>query len=69
MEYEELVKRINELARKNKECGLTADEEAERKSLREDYMSRIRQSFRSQMDNTYILDPKTGKKTKVKPKQ
>ena len=69
MEYEALVARINELAKKSNECGLSEEEVNERAALREDYLCRIRANFHSQMENTYIIDPVTGKKTKVTPKQ
>ena len=69
MEYEALVARINALAKKSREQGLTADETVERDILREEYLERIRQNFRAQMETTYGVDSESGKKTKVKPKQ
>ncbi len=49
--------RINELAKKAKAEGLTAAEEAERATLRSEYIAAYRQSLRSQLDNLYIRTP------------
>ncbi|MCQ2527665.1 MAG: DUF896 domain-containing protein [Saccharofermentans sp.] len=67
MEYELLIKRINELAKKNKTEGLTKEEEAEREVLRNEYRQRFVGSLRSQLDHTSIQNPdgsihKLGKK-------
>ena len=51
---EELVKRINELARKAKTTGLTPEETAERDLLRQQY---IRRNLTAQLENTYIVEP------------
>ena len=56
MEQESLA-RINELAKKAKTVGLTAEEEAERKVLRESYIKTFRESLRGQLDNTVIVRP------------
>lgn len=48
---EETVKRINELARKAKESGLTDEELEERNELRKKYIEGFRSSMRSQLDN------------------
>lgn len=69
MKYEDLVKRINELSKLSRERALTNDEQVERQSLRQEYINRIKRSFCSQMDNTVIVDEKTGKKTKVVKKE
>ena len=65
---EEKIKRINELARKAKTPeGLTPEETAERKKLREEYIAEWRQGVVQVLDNTYIMDEK-GNKKKLTPK-
>ena len=63
----EQIERINELARKAKNEGLTPEEEAERNELRNMYLADIRLNLQSQLDNTYIVDEK-GNKQKLKKK-
>lgn len=63
---QEQIDRINYLARKAKAEGLTDAEKQEQASLRQAYVAAVRASLRGQLDNTYVLDPKTGKKTLVK---
>ena len=57
---EKLLKRINELAHKKKEEGLTAAEKAERKQLRDQYLKNFREAFRSNIEMMRIFD-KDGK--------
>ncbi len=59
------IDRINELARIAKVRELTAEETAERDSLRKEYIGEIRASLSGMMDNTYIQRP-DGTKEKVK---
>ena len=59
------IDRINELARIAKVRELTAEETAERDSLRKDYIGEIRASLSGMMDNTYIERP-DGSREKVK---
>ena len=54
---EELVKRINELARKAKTTGLTPEETAERDLLRQQYIAAVRRNLTAQLENTYIVEP------------
>ncbi|WP_334071266.1 MULTISPECIES: DUF896 domain-containing protein [Paenibacillus] len=56
MDIDTLVKRINELARKNKTVGLTEDEKLERAQLRETYLQNIRNNFRQQLESIEIVD-------------
>lgn len=56
------IDRINELARKAKSEGLTDEEKAEQRVLRNAYIAAFRQSLRSQLDNTYIVDEKGNKR-------
>ncbi len=64
---DEKLKRINELARKEKSEGLTAEEKKEQIRLRSEYIEAYRASLRSQLDNMYIVD-KDGKEHKLKKK-
>ena len=60
----EKIARINELARKAKAEGLSEQEKAERKKLREEYIAEYRKSLISQIENTYIID-QDGNKRKL----
>lgn len=62
------IDRINELARKSKASGLTSEEAAEQKALREEYIASFRASLTNVLSNTYIQTP-DGKKTKVEKKK
>ena len=64
---EQLLKRINELAKKAKDEGLTPEESEERARLRQEYLARFRQNFSTMLDNTVIMQP-DGTKTPVKRK-
>lgn len=48
--------RINELARKSKAEGLTADERAEQAELRREYIEAIRANVRAQLNNIDLVD-------------
>ena len=50
------IKRINELYHKSKAEGLTDEEKAEQKKLREDYVAAIRGNIRSQLENIKVVD-------------
>jgi uncharacterized protein YnzC (UPF0291/DUF896 family) len=56
LNIDELVARINELARKHKSGGLNEEEMAERAKLREIYLGNIRSNFRAQLNNIEIVD-------------
>ena len=64
MDMNAVIKRINELAAKNKAEGLTEEELAERDKLRRIYIDSVKASLTGQLDNTYILRP-DGTKEKV----
>ncbi|WP_339314773.1 DUF896 domain-containing protein [Paenibacillus sp. FSL R10-2734] len=49
--------RINELARKEREEGLTKSEWVEQIALREDYLREIRGQVRSSLSGVTIVDP------------
>ena len=51
------IERINELAKKKKTVGLTAEEEQEQLRLRREYIDSFRASLRGQLDNTIIVEP------------
>lgn len=61
------VLRINELAKKARESGLTEEEKLEQAELRRQYIDSMRMSLASQLENTYIVD-ENGVKTKLKKK-
>lgn len=54
---EEKIKRINELAHKQKECGLTEEERQEQYRLRREYIDSFKNSLVAQLENTYIVEP------------
>ena len=54
---DEMIKRINELAKKKKEEGLSAEEQAEQKELYKKYLKNFRNSFERQLDNTDVEFP------------
>ena len=54
---QELIERLNELARKAKAGTLTTEEEEERAKLRAEYVAAYRESLRQQLENTYIVTP------------
>lgn len=54
---EERLARLNELAAKDRTNGLTDEEAAEQKRLREEYRVVFRQAFRGILDNTYVQQP------------
>lgn len=56
----DLINRINELARKKKNQGLSEEEQAEQNQLRETYLSLFRKNFRSQIEMLQVYD-KNGK--------
>lgn len=62
------IDRINALAKKAKNEGLTEAEIAERKALREEYIAVYRKNLRTQLDNMVIVEP-NGERRKLKPKK
>lgn len=65
---DEQIKRINELARKSHEKGLSDSEKDEQAQLRALYIQSIKESLTAQLDHTYIVDEK-GNKRKIKRKE
>ena len=64
MTMDEVIARINALAKKAKEEGLTNDEVAERDRLRRIYIDSVKSNLVGQLENTYIVMP-DGTKRKV----
>lgn len=63
----DVVKKLNELSKKEKETGLTEQEKELQFALRQQYREEFRANFKNQLDNTYVVDEK-GNKTKLKQK-
>ena len=54
-----LIDRINELAHKKKNEGLTEEEKAEQAQLRQIYLAEFRKNFRKQLDNVRFVEDLT----------
>ena len=67
MNMDQVIARINALAKKAKSEGLTAEETAERDKLRRIYIDSVKANLTGQVDNTYILRPDASK-TKLQKK-
>ncbi|WP_251516750.1 MULTISPECIES: DUF896 domain-containing protein [Staphylococcus] len=63
------IKRINELAKKKKETGLTETEAKEQSKLRKAYLDSFRKSFKQQIENTRVIDPEGNDVTPDKVKR
>lgn len=50
------IERINLLAKKQREEGLTDEEKAEQAKLRREYIDSVVGNLRSQLDNTYVVE-------------
>ena len=50
------IDRINELAKKKKEQGLTQQESAEQAALRQEYLQSIRENFRKTLEGIEFKD-------------
>ena len=57
MNMDEVIARINALAKKAKTEGLTEEEIAERDKLRRIYIDNVKSNLVGQLENTYIVDP------------
>ena len=64
MNMNEVIARINELAKKAKAGALTPEEVQERDKLRRIYIDSVKANLVGQLENTYILEP-DGTKKKV----
>lgn len=57
MEMDQLIKKINEIAHKQKTIGLTTQEKDEQAKLRQEYLKIFRSNFKSQLEHTKIQTP------------
>lgn len=62
MQMNEVIARINELARKAKTTGLTPEELQERDKLRRIYIDSVKANLVGQLENTYIVESDGTKK-------
>lgn len=56
------LKRINELTAISRERELTAEEQAERQQLRQEYLEAFRAQMRQSLDNTVVEYPDGSRK-------
>ena len=68
-EQEKLLKRINELAHKNKKEGLTEAETRERERLRREYIKNFRKTMRSNIEMMRIYNNEGKEVTPEKVKE
>lgn len=66
MNMNEVIARINELAKKAKTGTLTPEEVQERDKLRRIYIDSVKANLVGQLENTYILQPDGSKKKVTK---
>ena len=62
MNMDEVIARINELAKKAKAEGLTEDELQERDKLRRIYIDSVKANLTGSLENTYVVDEKGNKR-------
>ena len=68
MVTEQQIKRINELAKKQREVGLTEDEKAEQAVLRRAYIDGFKASLEGQLNSITVVE-KDGSKHKLEKKK
>lgn len=68
MNMNEVIARINVLAKKAKAEGLTPEELSERDKLRRIYIDSVKANLVGQLENTYVLAP-DGKAKKLERKE
>ncbi len=56
MNIQELIKRINELAKKKRTLGLNKEEKLEQEELYKKYLAMIRGQVKGYLDNIEIID-------------
>ncbi|GAA0496229.1 DUF896 domain-containing protein [Virgibacillus sp. MSP4-1] len=62
------IDRINYLANKSKNEGLTEEEKKEQNDLRQAYLKNLRKSFKSQLTSMKVVDPEGNDVTPQKVK-
>lgn len=62
----EMIERINFLARKSKNEGLSDEEKEEQTQLRNEYRAYMMRGFMASASNTYVVDEKGNKKKLIK---
>jgi uncharacterized protein YnzC (UPF0291/DUF896 family) len=67
MVTDEQIKRINVLAKKQREVGLTDEEKSEQAILRKAYVDAFRQSLEGQLDSITVVE-KDGSRHKLEKK-
>lgn len=63
---DDVIKRINELAKKAKTEGLTEEELAERDKLRRIYINSVVGNLEAELKNTYVMDEQGNKRKLTK---
>jgi len=58
MEFNALIAKINELAKKKRTIGLTAEEQKLQKELYREYLDLIKGNLKAQLDNIEFVDKK-----------
>ena len=53
---EKLIERINALAKKSKDEGLTEEEKSEQQKLRREYINVIKKNLRAELNNISIIE-------------
>lgn len=59
---QEMIDRINELAHKKKNEGLTEEEQAEQKTLYKEYIAAFRENLKFQLDMIEVVEDVDNKK-------
>ncbi len=68
MQLNDLIARINTLAKKAKESGLTQEEAKEQSKLRSEYLKTFRSQMLNTIQNVKVLDPEGNDVTPEKVK-
>ena len=62
LSMDEVIARINVLAKKSKAEGLTEEELVERDKLRRIYIDSVKANLTGSLENTYVVDEKGNKR-------